>query len=55
MQFLAIAMGILALTAPLSALPHSETEVLEQLRGVPDGWLQVGVRLSSHTKVLIHL
>ncbi|ERF71269.1 hypothetical protein EPUS_05321 [Endocarpon pusillum Z07020] len=40
MHFFAIAVGLLALMMPLFALPHSEAEVLEQLRGIPDGWIQ---------------
>lgn len=50
MHFFAIAVGLLALLTPLFALPHSEIEVLEQLRGIPDGWVQVGFRLNSPKK-----
>lgn len=42
MHFFTVALSLLALIAPLSARPHSEVEVLEQLRGIPNGWTQVG-------------
>ena len=54
MHFFAVVVGLLALMTPLFALPHSEAEVLEQLRGVPDGWVKVGFRLRSPIKILIH-
>lgn len=47
MHFFAVVVGLLALMMPVFALPHSEAEVLEQLQGIPDDWVQVGVRLRS--------
>ena len=41
MHFVAIALSFFALISALLALPRSEIEVLEQLRGIPDGWTQV--------------
>lgn len=42
MHLFHVALTFLALITPLLSLPLSELEVLEQLRGIPDGWTQVG-------------
>lgn len=54
MHFCMVALGLLTLITPLLALPHSEAEVLEQLRGIPNGWVQVGFCLRSPVQVLMH-
>ena len=45
MHLLMLALRFLTLISTLLALPHSEFEVLERLRGIPDGWTQVSLFL----------
>lgn len=47
-----VALWALALSISTLALPRPEVELLEQLRGIPDGWMQVVLREQGHMHTL---
>jgi hypothetical protein len=54
MHFLIIALSLIALVAPLPALPPSKSDVFEELQEIPNGWTQAGAALHCSQQPLTH-
>lgn len=46
MRFTVLALGLLGLATPLTARPSSSVEVFEKLATVPQGWIQVWLKMT---------